>query len=92
MTCNPHSTRGHGYIIVVLDDFTKWPVVIPIFENNGKKISLFLFNHGVSIFGVPKAIFIDHRKHFQNYMMYKLNATFGIKHDKSTPYFPQVNR
>jgi hypothetical protein len=36
MTCNPLSTRGHGYIIVVVDYFTKWVKVMPTFDNTGK--------------------------------------------------------
>jgi hypothetical protein len=36
MTCNPHSIRGHGYTIVVMDYFTKWAEAMPTFENTGK--------------------------------------------------------
>jgi hypothetical protein len=36
MTCNPHLVRGHGYIIVVVDYFTKWAEAMPTFDNTGK--------------------------------------------------------
>ena len=29
MTCNPCSARGHGYIIVAIDYFTKWAEAMP---------------------------------------------------------------
>lgn len=29
MTCNPTSIGGHGYIIVVIDYFTKWAKAMP---------------------------------------------------------------
>lgn len=28
LTCNPHSTGGHDYIIVIFDYFTKWAEVM----------------------------------------------------------------
>eukprot|EP00253_Pinus_taeda_P012155 PITA_12155 len=34
MTCNPHSSRGHSYIIVVVDYFTKWAKEMPTYVAN----------------------------------------------------------
>lgn len=91
MTSNPHSVRGHGYIIVAMDYFTKWSETMPTYDVNGKTISLFLFNHVIAQFGVPKAIVTNHGSHFRNYMITKLTAQLGLYHDSSTPYYPQAN-
>jgi hypothetical protein len=69
MTCHPHSAGGHGYIIVVVDYFTKWAEAMPTFDNTGKTAMLFLFNHVIARFGVPQAIITDHSSHFRNFMM-----------------------
>ena len=53
MTCNPTSTGGHGYIIVVVDYFTKWAEAMPTLDNTGETAALFFFNHVVARFGVP---------------------------------------
>jgi len=53
MTCNPTSTRGHGYIIVVVDYFTKWAEAMPTLDNTGETATLFFFNHVVTRFGIP---------------------------------------
>jgi hypothetical protein len=45
MQCNPTSARGNGYMIVVIDYFTKWVEVIPTFLNDGQNATLFVFNH-----------------------------------------------
>jgi hypothetical protein len=72
MTCHLHSARGHGYIIVAIDCFTKWAEAMPKFDNTGNNTTLFLFNHIIAHFGVPQAIVTDHGSHFRNFMMSEL--------------------
>jgi hypothetical protein len=91
MTCHPHSTGGHGYIIVVVDYFTKWAEVMPTFDNTGNTTTLFIFNHIIARFGVPQAIVIDHGSHCRNFMMSELTEKLGLRHENSMPYCPQSN-
>jgi hypothetical protein len=91
MTCHPHSAGGHGYIIVAVDYFTKWAEAMPTFDNTGKTATLFLLNHIIAHFGVPQAIITDHNSHFRNFMMFELTKKLGLRHDNSTPYYPQAN-
>jgi hypothetical protein len=91
MTCHPHSVGGHGYIIVVVDYFTKWAEAMPTFDNTGKTAALFLFNHVITHFGVPQDIITDHGSHFRNFMMSELTKKLGLRHDSSTPYYLQAN-
>jgi transposase InsO family protein len=91
MTCNPHSVGGHGYIIVAMDYFTKWAEAMPTFDNTGKTAALFIFNHIITRFGVPQAIVTDHGSHFHNFMMSELTEKLGLRHENSTPYYPQAN-
>eukprot|EP00253_Pinus_taeda_P008763 PITA_08763 len=88
MTCNPTLAGGHGYIIVVVDYFTKWVEAMPTLNNISEMAALFFFNHVVSRFGVPQAVVTDHGSHFRNHMMVELTAKLGISHDSSTPYYP----
>lgn len=53
MTCNLRLAKGYGYIIVVVDYFTKWAEEMPTLSNDGKTSAQFLFNHVISRFGVP---------------------------------------
>jgi transposase InsO family protein len=91
MTCHPHLVGGHGYIIVVVDYFTKWVEVMPTFDNTGKTATLFIFNHVIAHFGVPQAIITNHGSHFRNFMMSELTEKLGLHHDNSMPYYPQAN-
>eukprot|EP00253_Pinus_taeda_P022991 PITA_22991 len=91
VTCNPRSAGGHGFIIVAVDYFTKWAEAMPTLNEDGHTAVQFLFNHVISRFGVPQAIVTDHGKHFRNHMMTELITQMGLKHDSSTPYYPQSN-
>ena len=91
MHCKPTSVRGHGYIIVAIDYFTKWVEAMPTYAKDGKTTALFLFNHVIARFGVPQSIVTDHGSHFWNQMMEELSAKLGFHHENSTPYYPQDN-
>ena len=52
MRCKPTSAEGHGYIIVAVDYFTKWAEAMPTYAEDDKTVTLFLFNHIISRFGV----------------------------------------
>jgi hypothetical protein len=91
MQCKPTSVGGHGYIIVVIDYFTKWVEAMPTFLNDGRTATLFVFNHIIARFSVPQAIVTDHGSHFQNQMMGELHTKLGFLHENSSPYYPQEN-
>ena len=61
---NPHSARGHGYIILAVDYFTKWAEVMSTYRDDDETTTIFIFNHVTIWFGVPQAIAIDHGSHF----------------------------
>jgi hypothetical protein len=63
-TCNPPSTRGHRYIIIAVDYFTKQVEAMPMFKDDGETTTLFLFNQIISWFGIMREIVTDHGNHF----------------------------
>jgi hypothetical protein len=90
-TCKPPSVVGHNYIIVVVDYFTKWEEAMPTYSNDAKTATLFVFNHIIARFGVPKSIVTDHGSHFCNSMMTELSTLFHFDQEHSSPYYPQEN-
>ena len=90
-TCTPASARGHKYIIVAVDYFTKWAEAMPTVKNDGETAAIFIFNNIITRFGVPRQIVTDHGAHFENAMMKELAAKLGFRHDQSSPYYPQSN-
>ena len=64
---------------------------MPTFVAYGKTVANFVFNHVIARFGVPEAIITDHGSHFQNIVMTEISDQLGLRHDNSTPYYPQAN-
>ena len=91
MHCRPTSVGGHGYIIMAVDYFIKWAEAMPTYAEDGNTVALFLFNHIIARFRIPRAIVTNHGSHFQNKMMAEISAKLWFRHDNSTPYYPQAN-
>jgi hypothetical protein len=90
-TCHPTSARGHHYIIIAVEYFTKWVEVMPTFNNDGEKMTLFILNQIVARFDIPKEIVTNHCIHLYNKMMSELTSKLGLRQEHSSPYYPQAN-
>jgi transposase InsO family protein len=90
-TCHLASARGNRYIIIAVDYFTKWFEAMPMFNNDGETITLFIFNQIIARFDIPKEIVTDHGSHFQKKMMSELTSNLGLRQEHSSPYYPQKN-
>ena len=44
MHCKPTLAGGHGYIIIVIDYFTKWAKAMPTYVEDGKTAALFYYS------------------------------------------------
>ena len=91
MTCNQVLARGHKYIIVVVDYFTKWAEAMPTFKVDGETIAFFIFNQIIARFDIPKDIGTDHGSHFQNSMITELDTILGSKQEQSSSFYLQEN-
>jgi hypothetical protein len=90
-TCHPPSAKGNHYIIIAADYFIKWVEAMQTFNSDGETTTLFLFNHIIVRFGIPKNIVTHHGSHFQKKMMSELTSNLGLRQKHSSPYYPQEN-
>jgi hypothetical protein len=90
-TCNPPSARGHHYMIIAVDYFTKWVEAMPTFKDDGETAALFLFNQIIARFSVLRDIVTENISHFQNKIMSDLTSNLGLRQEHSSPYYPQAN-
>ena len=91
MACNPPSTDGHKYIIVVVDYFTKWVEAMPMFNYKADTVAHLFFNHIITHFGVPQQLVSYHGSHFEDVVFTNLSTMLKFEHQYSCAYYPQGN-
>jgi hypothetical protein len=76
---NPPSNKGHQYILVITDYFTKWVEAIPMKIVTSKDVINFIKEHVIHRFGIPQTIPTDGGSVFISEEFRKFAADVGIK-------------
>ena len=87
----PRSSNGDAYILGIIDNFSRFVVLVPLKRATGEEVAKALYNRWITIFGAPESIHSDRGTEFQNEVVSELCKLFGIKKTKSSPYYPQGN-
>jgi hypothetical protein len=56
---HPSSCKGHRFVLVATDYFTKWTEVVPLRNMTHKEVINFVLEHIVYRFGVPQTLMMD---------------------------------
>ncbi|BFG30469.1 hypothetical protein CerSpe_167430 [Prunus speciosa] len=89
-TIHPPSD-GYIWILTATEYFTKWVEAIPLRKATGAAISNFIREFIVCRFGIPYKMVTDNGTPFVNKQVSSTLSGYGIKHRRSTPYYPQGN-
>ncbi|XP_073137179.1 uncharacterized protein [Henckelia pumila] len=87
----PSSSKGHNFIIVATDFFTKWVEAIPLKKVKQKDMVYFIKEHIICWFGIPKSIISDQGTMFVGSEVKDFAADYGIKLHCFSPYYLQDN-
>ncbi|GLU21503.1 hypothetical protein SLE2022_376370 [Rubroshorea leprosula] len=85
------SSEGYIWKLVATKYFTKWVEAIPLCKAISPAVSNFIKEHIICHFGISYKIMSDNGTPFVNQHVQRLLDTYKIKHQKSTPYYPQGN-
>ncbi|XP_021825361.1 uncharacterized protein LOC110766353 [Prunus avium] len=89
-TIHPPSD-GYIWILTATEYFTKWVEAIPLQKATGAAIANFICEYIVCRFGIPYKIVTENGTPFVNKQVSSTLNGYGIKHRRSTPYYPQGN-
>ena len=85
------SSRGHKYVLTVIDMLTGFTIALPIRNKNAETISGAYRNNVYCVFGGSSRMLMDNGSEFKNKEMQEVCDTLGLKHIFSLVYTPQSN-
>jgi hypothetical protein len=87
----PPSSKGHKFVLVAIDYFTKWVEAIPIKTVTTGNMIDFVNEHIAYRFGIPQTITTDQGSQLTSGKFEEYANSLGIKILNSSPYYAQAN-
>lgn len=87
----PRSTKGHQYILVITDRFTKLTRVTPLHSITAIAVAKAFIDDWVFSYGAPARLLSDNGSQFTAKLFQSACAQLGIKNVFTTAYHPQTN-
>lgn len=86
----PKSFNGNHYAVTIVDDLTKYLVMIAIPNKEAKTVARAIFDNYILIYGPMRTIISDCGTEYVNQVSRELFQLFKINHKTSTPYRHQT--
>jgi len=87
----PISKRGNKYVLMVIDQFTKWLECYPIPNQGAEIVAKTLVDNFISRFGCPLELHTDQGRNMDGNMIRQLCKILQITKTRTTPYHPASN-
>ena len=88
---HPASSKGHRFVLVATDYFTKWTEAVPLKNMTHKEVISFILEHIVHRFGIPQTLTTDQGSSFMSHQVREFAESLRIKLLNSSPYYAQAN-
>ena len=85
----PLSRRGNKYVLVFVDQFSKWVECIPSPDSTAGIVARILVEEIICRYGVPWELHSDQGRCFESDLLKHLSHLLGINRTRTTPYHPQ---
>ena len=87
----PRSTKGNEYILMIVDQFTKWVECIPLPSQTAEETAHAAISEFFSRFGYPFYIHSDQGRNFESQLFSSICTVLGIHKTRTTAYRPSAN-
>jgi hypothetical protein len=88
---HPGSFKGHQFILVATDYFTKWTETVPLRNMTHEEVISFVHEHIIYRFGVPQTLTTDQEPSFMSHQFREFTESVKIKLLNSCTYYAQAN-
>jgi hypothetical protein len=88
---HPATTKGHRFILMAMDYFTRWVKAVPLRRMMHNEVINFVLGHIVYRFGIPQTLTTDQGPSFMATQFKEFGSSLGIKLLNSSPYYAQAN-
>ena len=88
---HPKWSRGHEYILTLIDHFTKWGEAFPIRNHTAPTVVKQLVSQVFTRFGCPKQLLSDQGPEFDSVLMTELCKSLHIDKVRTSPYKASTN-
>jgi hypothetical protein len=88
---HPSSSKGHRFVLVATDYFTKWTEVVALKNMIHKEIIEFITEHIIHRFNIPQTLTTDQGTSFMSNELREFAELYIIKLLNSSPYYAQAN-
>ena len=88
---DPPSSKGHRFMLVATDYFTKWTESVPLKNMTHREVIEFIAEHIIHRFGTPQTLTTDQGSSFISKEVRTFIESYKIKLLKSSPYYAQAN-
>jgi hypothetical protein len=88
---HPGSSKGHHFILVATDYFTKWTETVPLRTMTHREVISFVHEHIIYRFGVHQTLTTDQGPSFMSHQFREFVESMKIKLLNSSAYYAQAN-
>jgi transposase InsO family protein len=88
---HPSSSKGHRFVLVATDYFTKWTEAVALKNMTHMEVIEFITEHIIHRFGIPQTLTTDQGTSFMSKEVREFAELYKIKLLNSSPYYAQAN-